>query len=217
MFKRSFIILTLAIIALFASTKSAFALYYYGGNGDGFDVAIGGNADVVTISSAADQTFTVGDSATAISTLTITQEVGQSGSGINTTNDIRVKIPTALDMTWDTTDISATIAGSASGKVSSTVSYPDSKTLLIDVTTNFANADYITVSGLSFKNFNSLGFNNLKLYIDGGTTIAATDDKKKTISLPASSATFTGGSGDGFDVANSGEILANPIFFGINF
>ncbi|MDP2930347.1 MAG: SdrD B-like domain-containing protein [bacterium] len=192
--------MTLAIIALFTVSQEALALYYYGGNGDGSDVAMGANVDLVTISSAADQTFVTSDSTTAISTLTITQDVGQAGGGINTTSDIRVKIPTSLDMTWDTTDTSATIAGSASSKVSATVSYPDSKTLLIDVTTNFANGDYITVSGLSFKNFNSIGFSNLTLYIDGGATVAATDDKKKTISLPASSATFTGGNGDGFAI-----------------
>lgn len=204
MFKRSFIILTLAIIALFANAQSAFAAdldayVYYGGSYDGYATAAGANADVVSISSAANQTFVTGDSATAISAITLTMDVGQTGGGITTANDIRVKVPAALDMAWDTTVTTATITGTASAKVSTTVSYPDSKTLLIDVTTNFANGDYITVSGLYFKSFNSMGISNLTLYIDGsGTTVAATDDKKKTISLPASTATFTGGSYDGY-------------------
>lgn len=173
--KKSFIIITLWIIAFLASVESAFALYYYGGGYDGYDVKLGSNTDIVTISSAADQTFILGDSATVISAITVTVDVGQ----ITAANDIRVKIPAVLGMTWDTTDTSATIAGSASSKVSATVSYSDSKTLLIDVTTK--------------------GISNLTLYIDGiGTTVAATDDKKKTIGLPSSAATFTGGSYDGY-------------------
>ena len=197
MLKKSAVILTLVIIALFAGTEDASALYYYGGNGDGFDAASG---DVVIISSAADQTFTVGDPATAISTITIT---GQTGGGITTANDLRVKIPASFNMTWDTTDLAVSIGGSASGKVSTTVSYPDSRTLLINVTADFASGDNITVDGLSFTNFNSAGFDNLELSIDGGTTTAATDDKRKTISLSASSVTFTGGNGDGFAAAES--------------
>jgi uncharacterized repeat protein (TIGR01451 family) len=200
LFRKSIVILILSITALLASAGEAFALLYTGGSGDGFDVAIGANADVVTIGSPA-QTFLVGDSATAISTITIKMEVGQPGGGINTTDDIRVKIPTSLDMIWDSTDTTATIGGSASAKVSTTVSYEDSnKTLVIDVTTNFANEDNITVSDLSFKDFNSVGYDNLELEIDNAGTTAATDNNRKTISLPASSATFTGGQGDGFAV-----------------
>jgi len=212
------------IIGLFASGEQAFALYYAGGSGDGFDVANGAtlyyhggsgdgfdtangaNADVLTIGSIA-QTFLVGDSATAISTITIEMEAGQSGGGINTTDDIRVKIPTSLDMVWDATDETAVIAGSASDKVSTTVSYEDSnKTLVIDVTTNFAYDDNITVSGLSFIDFNSVGYDNLELEIDNLGTTATTDSNIKTISLPASLATFTGGLGDGFDVADGATL-----------
>ncbi len=216
MFKKSAIIITLTITALLASAGNAFALLYTGGNGDGFDVAIGANADVVTIGSAA-QTLLVGDSATAISTITVEMEAGQPGAGINTTDDIRVKIPTSLDMVWDSTDTTATIGGSASGKVSTTVSYEDSnKTLVIDVTTNFANEDNITVSDLSFKDFNSVGYDNLELEIDNLGTTTTTDSNRKTISLPASSATFTGGSGDGFDFVEKSHTPtpANAPFFG---
>lgn len=198
MFKKSAIIITLTITALLASAGNAFALLYTGGNGDGFDVAIGANSDVVTIGSAA-QTFLVGDSATAITTIAIEMEAGQPGGGINTTDDIRVKIPASLDMAWDSADTTATIGGSASGKASTTVSYEDlDKTLVIDVTTNFANEDNITVSDLSFKDFDSVGFDNLELEIDNAGTTAATDSNRKTVSLPVSSATFTGGNGDGF-------------------
>ncbi|PIY82871.1 MAG: hypothetical protein COY78_04470 [Candidatus Omnitrophica bacterium CG_4_10_14_0_8_um_filter_44_12] len=198
----------MAIIALSAKAQSAFAgdldaYVYYGGSYDGYATAAGANADAATISSAAAQTFTTGDSATAISAITVTLDVGQTGSGINTTNHIRVVIPASLDMAWDTTDTTATFGGSASAKVSNPVSYPNSKTLLINVTTNFANGDTLTVADLSFKNFNSVGLSSLTLSIDGGTTTAATDDKKKTISLPASTVTFTGGSYDGYTLGTN--------------
>ena len=53
-------------------------------------------------------------------------------------------------MTWDTSDTTATIGGTDSGKVSTTVSYEDSgATLVIDVTTNFSAGDDITVSAAS--------------------------------------------------------------------
>lgn len=183
------------MLMLLAGVTRAYALYYCGGGYDGYDVKLGSNSDIVNISSAADQTFTFGDSATVISAITVTVDAGQ----ITATNDIRVKIPAALDMTWDTTVATATITGDASAKVSTTVTYESSgRTLVIDVTTNFAIGDSIIISDLSFKNFNSVEYSNLTLSIDGGAATTAIDDKKKTISLSASTATFTGGSYDGY-------------------
>jgi len=83
-----------------------------------------------------------------------------------------------LNMTWDTTDTSATIGGSAASKVSSTVSYPDNKTLLINVTQDFSAGDTLIISGLGFDNFTDQSFkDHLELSIDGGATVAATDSK----------------------------------------
>ncbi|GAI08657.1 unnamed protein product, partial [marine sediment metagenome] len=101
-----------------------------------------------TISSAANQTFAVGDPATAISTMTITDT---STPTITDANDIRIKIPSTFNMEWDISDTTATIGGGAVSKVSTDVSYEDSnKTLVLNVTENFAASDSITVSGLSF-------------------------------------------------------------------
>jgi hypothetical protein len=200
--------LTIAIFILFAIcsplfTSAAHALGYYGGSYDGYSMGIASNVDVVSISSAADQTFVVGDSAAAISAATVTQTVGATGGGINTTDDIRIKIPASLYMTWDETDATAAITGGASSKVSTAVTYEDAnKTLVIDVTTNFANGDSIVVSGLSFKNFTSTcAARYLELEIDNAGTTAATDNRKKTISLPARSAGYYGGSYDGWSYA----------------
>jgi len=134
------------------------------------------------ISSVANQTFAVGDPTTAISTMTITDA---SSPAITDANDIRIKIPSTFNMEWDISDTTATIGGGAAGKVSTDVSYEDSnKTLVINVTENFAASDQITVSGLSFTNFSAGSVaDNLELEVDNvGTTIAYDD---KTIKIEA--------------------------------
>ncbi len=68
-----------------------------------------------------------------------------------TTGDIRIRIPSAASLEWDT---SATIAvtGSASSKVG-TISYESSGTvMLVDVTSAFSASDSITLSGARFAN-----------------------------------------------------------------
>jgi hypothetical protein len=135
----------------------------------------------VTLSSAANQTFTVGQASTTASTLTVTDS---SIPTITSSNEIRIRIPAALNMTWDTSVTSITRGGSASGKVSSTVTYEDSnKTVRINVTTSFAGNDQLTVDGLKFTNFTAASSaNNLQLVVTGsGGATAGTDDKTKTI------------------------------------
>ncbi len=134
-----------------------------------------------TISSAASQTFTVGDGATTISTITITDD--DTVASITAANDIRIRIPAGFNMTWNTSDTTATISGGASGKVSTTVTYEDSdKTLVINVTTDFVVSDQITISDLSFKSFTaSSTSDNLELEVNNGDIVAAIDDKTVAI------------------------------------
>jgi hypothetical protein len=154
----------------------------------------------LSISSAANQTFRVGDPTTAISTITVTDNEG--AATITAANDIRIRIPATFNMTWDTSDTAATIGGGAAGKVSSTVSYPDSRTLLVDVTSDFSPADSITISGLSFTSFSAVSSaDNLELDIDNNGTADATDDKTIQIVDPvlissAANQTFTVGDPD---------------------
>src|SRR6185295_6031655 len=105
-----------------------------------------------TISSAANQTFAAGAAATNISTITVTDNA--TAATITAANDIRIRIPASFNMTWNTAVTTATIGGGASAKVSTTVSYEDAgKTLVLNVTTNFATNNQITVAGLQFMNF----------------------------------------------------------------
>ncbi len=150
----------------------------------------GGTADVdshtitieaPTISSAANQTFTVGQAATAMSTITITDD---NPPTITAANDIRIRIPSTFNMTWNTGLTTATIGGPQAGKVSTTVGYEDGgKTLVLNVTGNFAKNDQITVSGLQFKTFTAASAaDHLQLVVSGaGGGTAAADDKTITI------------------------------------
>ena len=139
----------------------------------------------LAISSAANQTFKIGDSTTAISAIKVRDD--PTSPKITAANDIRIRIPSSFNMTWDTSDTTATISGSASAKVSRTVSYEDSgKTLVINVTSNFAASDTIVVSGLSFKNFDAASAaDNLELELLNDGAVQATDDKTITITLPS--------------------------------
>jgi uncharacterized protein YjiK len=72
----------------------------------GTPLSIGGSTSVLvppTISSAANQSFTVGDGTTAISTITITDNA--TTPTITAANDIRIRIPDGMNMVWDTTDL----------------------------------------------------------------------------------------------------------------
>ncbi|MHC4216878.1 MAG: YCF48-related protein [Planctomycetota bacterium] len=146
-------------------------------------------ADEVTsplrIASGANQTFTEGDSTTAISPITVTDQ--SATPAVTAVNDIRIRIPAGFNMDWDIFDTLATISGSAAGKVSSTVTYEDSdKTLVIDVTSDFAASDAITISDLSYTNFSAASSTDyLDLDINDDATADATDSRTiEILALP---------------------------------
>jgi uncharacterized repeat protein (TIGR01451 family) len=149
-------------------------------DGASVDVAV---EAMLAISSAADQTFLQGAAPAAISPIRITDD--GTTPVITAANDLRVRIPAGFLMEWDTTDLAATIVGVAAGKVSTTVSYEDAgKTLVLAVTSNFAAADQITVSDLSFRNFSGVSSpDNLELEVANDGAISALDDKTIEIIL----------------------------------
>ncbi len=157
---------------------------YDGGTGDGWglsasaDTSLGGAR--INFSSQATQIFFLGDAPTAISSITISQE---AASGIAVLKDIRIRIPSSLAMSWDTTDTAAAITDTASSKVSSTVSYPDSKTLLIDVTADFLSGDAIVISGLAFNNFTAASTGKLSLNIFNSGINEYLDIQDKSIGI----------------------------------
>src|SRR6185503_14156496 len=131
-----------------------------------------------TISSAANQTFNVGDPSTTASAITITDANGKIKPG----NGIWIHIPQSLAMRWDNTVSTVTITGSAASRVSTTPTYlPGDSVVLITVTANFLGGDQITISGLAFTSFTATG-GPASLFLEAGVVTNAADDKTKTIS-----------------------------------
>jgi hypothetical protein len=136
-----------------------------------------------TISSAADQGFFVGDALTANSQITITESATPV---ITAANDLRVRIPAGFNMLWNKSDLDATIGGTASGKVSTTVSYEDAgATLVLNVTSNFAAGETVTVSDVGFQDFTAASpSSNLELEVYNDNAVTSTDDKTIEIGGP---------------------------------
>ena len=159
----------------------------------------GNHSGSIAISSSANQTFALNYPTTTISEITVTE----GGTPVITSaNDIRIKIATTtVRMLFDTTDTTATFGGSASGKVSQTVSYAQGgSSLVIDVTSNFSASDTLTISGLSFAQFSGTNTASVALgvYTDGSGDIVAneTDDKTVTITGSLTMANHTGGTSE---------------------
>jgi hypothetical protein len=116
----------------------------------------------------ANQTFYPTQSTTTLGTITIIENTTPS---IASTTDLRLTIATTTtNFRFDTTNTTPTFGGTAAGKVASTVSYIDGgATVLIDVTTNFAASDTLTISGLAVGSFATVSTNTsqLALHTDG--------------------------------------------------
>jgi uncharacterized delta-60 repeat protein len=68
---------------------------------------------------------------------------------ITAAGDIRIQIKSTTNAVWDTSRVTLpAFGGTASSKASNVVSYPDSKTLLIDVTADFTANQNLVISGL---------------------------------------------------------------------
>ena len=196
----------------------AHALGYLGGPGRNDAMGVTGSTPYITITSAAVQNFTAGDAATAMGAITITQ-VFSSADGITAAKGLRVKVPASLWMSWDPSVTTATVTGGASGKVSTTVSYANSnKTLVIAVTSDFADGDTITLSGLKFNNFTSVSWcQYLQVEVDNAGTTADIDLYEKDIIDPERATGFLGGSGRMDTEADINTQVHNALMFGADF
>ncbi|MBU4251765.1 MAG: Ig-like domain-containing protein [Candidatus Omnitrophica bacterium] len=211
--------LVMAIVLFFSSICVAFAdIGFTGGSYDGYGANVSvdfnlGGPDV-TISSAANQSFVVGQASTAISSITITDS---TGGAITALNGLRIRIPSVFGMVWDTTKTTATISGTASAKVSTVVSYEGlGQILVLNVTANFLAGEYITVGGLSFTSFTAAAspdYLGLDIYNTGASYIK---DNKTIQIISSAGVLFAGGSYDGYFSFASGDILlssANTDYF----
>ncbi len=117
----------------------------------------------------ASQTINVG-LITAINQITV---LDNNTPQITAANNIRIRIPAGVNATWDTNDLTTNAyGGMGASKASTTVSYPDTKTLLIDVTEDFGAMNALIITGLSFIGTAQNNAVGLTWSIDGGTDYA---------------------------------------------
>src|SRR5207244_4537142 len=139
-----------------------------GGAGGGTNASDSRTVQVVapTLASAANQVFVVGQAAAAMATITGTDAAAAT---ITAANDLRIRIPATVNMTWNTGLTTATLTGNAASKVSPTVSYEDGgKTLVLNVTGNFGAGQQLIVAGLQYTSFTApSAADSLQLVITG--------------------------------------------------
>ncbi|MFZ2252682.1 MAG: hypothetical protein WAW13_00740 [Minisyncoccia bacterium] len=160
---------------------------------DGTNIDAGGNTcwsfinTTPNLSSGAHQIFSLAQATTTISPITLADAATPA---ITAANDIRIKIATStITMLWDTTDTTATITGTASGKVSTTVSYEGAgSVLVVAVSSDFASNETITISDLSFTTFGALrtATSVLSVYTGGVADATSDDADDKTIAISGS-------------------------------
>jgi outer membrane protein assembly factor BamB len=139
-----------------------------------------------TLSSYDNQVFTELQPPVPASPMSITEGTSPA---INTTDDIKIRIPAGLDMTWDPAFTSIVVSGPGASNVDTTVIYEDSdRTLRIPVLSPFSGGEYIVVTGTVFRDFALPPFTD-RLVLDVGVT--ALDDKTVSITGAADVRFFT--------------------------
>jgi hypothetical protein len=127
---------------------------YSGGAGDGYgsaaSVATGLGGTALTLALPGVQNIARAWTNVPCSTVTVGDG---TPAAITAAGDLRLTIPAALIQTWDTTVTAPTFGGSAAGSVAASVTYANGgRTLVVDVTGNFADGGTLTISGLVFTN-----------------------------------------------------------------
>ncbi len=149
--------------------------------GSGWDMGgdeLGGPVGAASFSAAANQTFTVGGPPTLTSTLYVNDDPAYPT--ITAANDLRLRIPAGFNMRWDSSVATVFIAGPAAARVSGTVkAYEDfDHTVVLDVLTDFAPGDSITVDNLRFWSFTAPSLtDDLELEVENDDVVSAINDK----------------------------------------
>ena len=170
---------------------------FYGGSYDGWDRnAMGAVAPVggldVTMSSGGDQqlAWLLGNPALTMVTITAASPAGTLTSGTT----VQIGVPASWP-SWFDTGAAVTIGGSAVGKVGAASYSATGRVLQIPVTTNFANGDTLTVSGLKLAGVPPVPTTQ-RLELNFTGTLDAYDQYTLTASAPPLN---YGGSYDGWD------------------
>lgn len=81
-----------------------------------------------------------------INTITFTDD-GTTATGTDTYN-LRIYVTSTINAVWDESVTAPTFGGTASAKVAASVTYPDNRTMLVDITSNFSTGDTLTIAGV---------------------------------------------------------------------
>jgi hypothetical protein len=149
-------------------------------------ISVGG----ATISSATgDMQVNVGGSTVELNAITVTDTSGSTTAA----NDIRIVIPTTLNMGFDTSGsmLSVSLTGATDHLAGGTaISFSGANTCIIDLSSTMDAGDSITIRGLRVSNFSAVSADCLGLELGGGGTQPdAYDDKVICIGPPTLSAT----------------------------
>jgi outer membrane protein assembly factor BamB len=146
---------------------------------DEFTGAAGGGGP--TVSSANNQSFTVGGPTLPAAVITITED--PTTPFITAANDLRIRIPAGFPMKFDSAQTTLFIGGPAASKVATSVTYEDlDRTVVLDVLTDFGVNDWLTVDFLRFWSFTAPApADSLELEVGNDGVVCATDDKTLTI------------------------------------
>jgi len=114
--------------------------------------------------------FTQG-SAGSLPMLTLTETVDAAASNISSANGIRILIPDTLNAFWDQTVTNPVFGGTASGRVNvaTPVTYESSRVLRINLDTDFADGDALTIGSLLFTTTNGPSSDRLVLSYSGSS------------------------------------------------
>jgi hypothetical protein len=153
-----------------------------------------------TIVLSAPQLFGSGDPSTVLNTVTLTEDAHIPR--MQAANKIRIHLPVLLLMNWDTTIQSRNnglvFGGTGSGHLSASasaviVSYPDAQTALVDVQTDFATGETLTIDGLKVLPVTASGPLGLTLEVNNLGTSCSTTPQTLTIGdRPKLQTIFTG-------------------------
>ncbi len=157
------------------------------------------------ITSAADQFFLAGTGVTPASLITIIEH--PTSASITATDNIVIDIPdpSLTDLDWNNVALgSLTFGGTYSGMVTNIAYSMGDKRLTLLIDSDFMAGETLTVDGLEFNvGANANAPDNLELSVDGGTSVADVDDKRKAIGSP----TLTSDSGSEFNVGDPPTVL----------
>jgi uncharacterized protein YjiK len=132
----------------------------------------------------ADQVFEIGQSPTGAATFTV---IDVSSPVVTAAGDLRIAIATSsVNMLWQTGVSTLTVGGTASGKVSNTVTYEGGGSVaVIPVNTNFSSNDTLTIAGLQLTSFNTVvpATNAFTMFLSGATDIIADATDTATVAI----------------------------------